>query len=264
MADSDFTHADGDGGSHAPIPKVFHRIWLGGPMPEEFRRYGTTWTDRHPDWTMVEWTEDNLPPLRNQECFDAAISLAEQSDILRFEILWLHGGVYLDTDFECLRPIDELLEGVSAFSAHEFDDADRVATGVMGAVAQHPFIGAVIDALPASIAEHGSSNPPSSTGPAFMTRCVAAWAASGHEELTVFPASMFYPYSWRELHRRFEDFPDAYAVHHWAGSWREPAGSRLQRWARRILMRTAPTRRILYLHARITKGGAPPQAMIDP
>ena len=31
------------------------------------------------------------------------------ADILRLEILYTHGGVYLDTDLECLRSLDDVL-----------------------------------------------------------------------------------------------------------------------------------------------------------
>ncbi len=38
------------------IPKVFHRIWLGGtPLPDEHTRWGETWQTQHPDWQMRLW-----------------------------------------------------------------------------------------------------------------------------------------------------------------------------------------------------------------
>ena len=51
------------------------------------------------------WTEENLPlsPLR-PEVLERLRAPVERADILRLEILYTHGGVYLDTDLECLRP----------------------------------------------------------------------------------------------------------------------------------------------------------------
>ena len=43
---------------------------------------------------------------------DPARNLAERADVLRYEILRRHGGVYVDVDVECLRPLDDLLTGV--------------------------------------------------------------------------------------------------------------------------------------------------------
>ena len=41
--------------------------------------------------------------------------------------------------------------------------------------------------------------------------------------VTIFGAECFYPYLWDEPERRGEPFPHAYAVHHWAESWRGTA-----------------------------------------
>jgi mannosyltransferase OCH1-like enzyme len=45
-----------------------------------------------------------------QAAFDRASNFGEKSDIWRYEILFRLGGVYVDTDFECVRPFDSLLE----------------------------------------------------------------------------------------------------------------------------------------------------------
>lgn len=45
-----------------------------------------------------------------QKAFDAAKNYGEKSDILRYEILFVYGGVYADVDVECLQPFDALAE----------------------------------------------------------------------------------------------------------------------------------------------------------
>jgi mannosyltransferase OCH1-like enzyme len=229
------------------IPRQFHRIWLGGPMPDEFARFGQTWLEQHPGWAMRQWGDDNLPPLRNQVLFDELESFSAKSDVLRFELLWLYGGVYIDTDFECLRSIEPLLEKVQVFASFETDWS--VNGALMGAVPEHPFIEMLLDSLPSSVSEHGSANPVISSGPGFVTRCLEAWKTEGGEPVTLFPASYFYPYLWYERHRRFEQFPDAYAIHRWAESWRGPSGNRFKQRLRIWLMRYWMTRRIFYLNA---------------
>jgi mannosyltransferase OCH1-like enzyme len=225
------------------IPHQFHRIWLGGPMPDEFRRFGDTWLEQHPGWTMRQWGDDNLPPMRNQTLFDAIESASQKSDILRFELLWLYGGVYVDTDFECRQSIEPLLEGVQVFAAREIDS--QVSGAIVGSVPEHPFIGMLIDSLPGSLGEHGRATPAYSTGPGFVSRCLKIWDSEGKEPVTIFPASYFYPYLWYEKQKRFAKFPDAYAVHHWANSWQDPTGSWFTRRAEPWLMRYWITRRFL-------------------
>lgn len=218
-------------------------------MPEEFRAYGESWLKHHPGWTMQLWGDDNLPPMRNRDLFDTAPTYASKSDILRFEVVWQFGGVYLDTDIECVQSIEGLLVGVENFVAHEFSMGPLLCNAVLGSVARSPLFAVLIEGLPASIAEHGHAMPPTSTGPGYLTRTVDAFHAGGGTAPTVFPASYFFPYSWLEPHRRFEKFPNAYGIHHWAHSWGTPSGSRLERLLRRGLMRTSLTRRVLYLEA---------------
>jgi mannosyltransferase OCH1-like enzyme len=55
-----------------------------------------------------------------------------KADIARYEVIYTHGGVYLDTDFKCLRNIEPLLEGADFFSAWE--DDERVANSLFGAM----------------------------------------------------------------------------------------------------------------------------------
>lgn len=199
------------------IPRVIHRIWLGdAPLPAEAVEFGETWARHHPEWELRLWRDADLPPLRHQDLFDRATSLAERADIARYELLLRFGGVYVDTDFECLRPLEPLLDDVTAFLATE--DGRNLSIGIIGAVPGHPFLQAVVAALPASIAERGARPPNQVTGPGLVTAL-----AEGDPELRaglrVFAAELFYPYLYNEPYRRHDAFPDAYAVHHWAASW---------------------------------------------
>jgi FkbM family methyltransferase len=199
------------------IPRVFHRIWLGGPLPEREGRYGETWAEHHPDWELRLWHDGNLPPLVNQEQFDAAGSPAQKADILRYELLLAHGGIYVDTDFECFRSIEPLLAGVRAFCGRE--DANRVTNSILGSVPGHPFFAAVVAALPDSVAWRPGRPPNEQTGPELLSRVLIEREALGREVPTVFGPELFFPYLWTEPHRAGEHFPRAYAAHHWAKSW---------------------------------------------
>src|SRR5204863_264320 len=87
----------------------------------------------------------------------------ERADILRLELLWRYGGVYIDTDFECLKPIDELLEGVEFFTgllkrAGPSKPA-RVNNAIFGAGPGHPLLDRALDELRV----HESGAPGAST-----------------------------------------------------------------------------------------------------
>jgi FkbM family methyltransferase len=199
------------------IPRVIHRVWLNDDaMPAEYEAFGESWARHHPEWEMRLWRPSDLPPLRNQELFDNATSLAQKSDIARYEILLRFGGIYVDTDFECLRPFEDLLDGVGAFIGTE--DGTHLTNALLGAAPGHPLLEALVDGLPASIAARPNGPANQTTGPHFVTRVVEA-DPELRETLRVFPSDVFYPYLYNESYRRDEAFPDSYAVHHWAGSW---------------------------------------------
>ena len=98
------------------IPKVLHFIWLG---PEDFPKGSIAhlkkWHALHPDWKLRLWTDRERPlPLSGmqtrrvedfnfhklEECYDKSENFGEKSLVLRYEVLYQEGGVYLDHDTE--------------------------------------------------------------------------------------------------------------------------------------------------------------------
>jgi inositol phosphorylceramide mannosyltransferase catalytic subunit len=193
----------------APIPRVVHRIWLGGnPLPEDHARYGETWRAHHPEWEHRLWTDEDVPDV---PALARARNVAERADILRYEILRRHGGVYVDTDVECLQPIDPLLAGVSMFAAYEVPG--RACNAVMGGVADHP----ALRRLCAWVGDTaGRGHYPEATATVFLTRVLEPF-----DDVTLFGPERFYPYLWDELPTA-DVAPETYAIHHWAKSWVPP------------------------------------------
>lgn len=200
------------------IPRTFHQLWLGpDPMPAEFQEFRTTWQRLHPGWEHKLWTDATLPPLENQRAFDLARSAAAKSNIARYEIVRRFGGVYIDTDFECKRSLEALLQGVDCFAAWERKGSANNA--IFGAAPDHPFLRELVSSLDQRVRRLPDADPEvTQTGPVFFTEVLGR-----HPEVTVFPARLFYPYQWHERWRRYEEFPDAYAVHHWSLTWRRTA-----------------------------------------
>lgn len=195
------------------IPKVLHRVWLGGnPLPPKVELLGETWRRHHPGWEMRLWDDEQAAGLVPVDALDRCRAPAEASNLVRYAVLHRFGGVYVDTDVECLRPIDDLLSGVSAFAAWEIPH--RIGNAVLGSVAGHPLFEAAAREAPAT-AGH-SIESVEANGPTYLTML-----ASDHRGLTVFDRELFYPFKWDEPHRRGEEFPDAYAIHHWDLSWKD-------------------------------------------
>jgi inositol phosphorylceramide mannosyltransferase catalytic subunit len=188
------------------IPHVFHQIWLGpNPLPQEYAPYQRSWQRHHPGWELRFWTEESLPEaLRRPEAADRLRAPAERADILRLELLWRFGGVYTDTDFECLRSIEPLLEGVEFFIG--LAKPGRVNNALMGAAAGHPILDRALEELRPR-EQHGYDK--AAAGPHFLDVLLA-----GHpNEVSFIEPDVFYPRTPAAAER-------AYAVHHEARSWK--------------------------------------------
>jgi mannosyltransferase OCH1-like enzyme len=193
------------------IPRQIHRVWLGGePLPEEFSWYGETWARLNPGWKLRLWGDRQAARLIPAAVRGRTRSLSELSNLLRYEILRRVGGVYVDTDVECRRSFDPLLDDVDAFGAWEYPY--RIGTAVLGSVPGHPVF--ELAAREARVTVGMGLHSAEGTGPGFLTQIVAE-----QPSLAVFDTELFYPYRWDQPHRRNEPFPNSFAVHHWTLSW---------------------------------------------
>nr|NGX38134.1 Subversion of eukaryotic traffic protein A [Chlamydiota bacterium] len=151
------------------IPKVVHFIWLGPrPFPPESVENVRSWIAHHPDWTVKFWTDrDRLPPCNSMEvckvddfpflflchCYEQSENWGEKSDVLRFEILYQEGGVYVDHDANCLQTFAPLHRGYDFYCGLETPHppfAGRNITsgiGVIGSRSFHPVVGRVIELI---------------------------------------------------------------------------------------------------------------------
>lgn len=199
------------------IPARLHAVWLGGEVPEVLGRFLDSWRRHHPAWEFTLWTSIDELELRNRRFVERPQMWVPErnvgqfvSDVMRYEILERFGGVYVDCDMECRRPIDELLGGVECFAAWEKQDV-WIGNAILGAAPGALFLQRTIEALPFSIERHQGKRPNVSSGPQFLT----SQYAGHHDELTVFPQAWFYPAAWNELELVEEEHPDAWTVHHW-------------------------------------------------
>jgi hypothetical protein len=191
------------------IPRVFHQIWVGpDPLPEEFAAYQKTWLRHNAGWALRLWTEDNLPAdLERREVYEKLRVPAERADILRLEVLWRFGGIYIDTDFECLRPVEPLLDGIDFFVADS--KPGRINNAIIGAVPRHPILRHGLRDLKPRV-YHGYDK--AAAGPAFVDLLVRQYP-----EVKIFEPAVFYPATPAER-------GEAVAVHHMARSWKDSDG----------------------------------------
>lgn len=112
------------------IPKVIHYCWFGkGAMPKFSEKCIESWKKYCPGYKIVCWNEHNFDISQNRyakEAYDAG-KWAFVSDYVRLKVLHDEGGIYLDTDVELIKPLDDLIE---EYGFMGFDDSGKVATGL--------------------------------------------------------------------------------------------------------------------------------------
>lgn len=101
------------------IPKKIHYFWFGGKeMPDKFKENIRTWRHFCPDYDIIRWDESNYDIKKNQYMYEAyqAGRFGFVPDFARLDIIFNYGGIYLDTDVEVCKGLDDLLCDNSFFS----------------------------------------------------------------------------------------------------------------------------------------------------
>jgi hypothetical protein len=138
-----------------------------------------TWREKHPDWSHHVWTEENIDyPLLNQAQFDAMKNCGGKADVLRYEILNRHGGIYVDADMTCLKPLDPSFLEAGLFAAYENERRrpGLIANGMIGCTAGHPVMQKIIERIhrldPGRL---GDADASIVTGPYAFTKVIEAY-----------------------------------------------------------------------------------------
>ena len=205
------------------VPKIFHQFWLDPvrPVPPKFMEYRQTWIDRHPDWKHNLWTASSrLPsPLVCQRAFDFVKPTIIKAELLRYEFIYRFGGVYIDLDFECFRNIEPVIDGMQAFAAWQHDG--MLCNAFMGGATGTASFKRLLDKVANNVLRAGHRRNMGDylgiSGPVFLTEAVA-----GDPGFTCVEKKYMYPYLWTEEFLGAGAYPDAYAAHHWAGTWNKP------------------------------------------
>jgi hypothetical protein len=143
-----------------------------------------------------------------------------KSDLLKWEIVYRFGGVYVDVDFECLQSLDELHHIYDFYTAFQPLDAFFIQLGaaLFAAYPGHPILKDCIETIKDDWHHKGA---PKKSGPVHFSKSFMKVAGKQANKDIAFPAFYFYPLgaTQKELKRDTWIAGGAYAVHHWAKSW---------------------------------------------
>ncbi|MBR5125193.1 MAG: glycosyl transferase [Oscillospiraceae bacterium] len=129
------------------IPKIIHYCWFGGgEIPERDQKCIASWKKYCPDYEIIQWNEDNydvtqIPYMK--AAYDAK-RWGFVPDYIRMDVVHRYGGIYMDTDVELIRPLDELLH-YGAYAGVEAD-SNCINFGLgYGAEPGHPLLRELCD-----------------------------------------------------------------------------------------------------------------------
>lgn len=98
------------------IPNTTHQIWFQGwdRLPEKYHADTERLSILNPNWEHKKWDEKSL----RVECekfspealakFDEFTNMIQKIDFGRYVVLYNYGGISIDCDVECLRPLDKI------------------------------------------------------------------------------------------------------------------------------------------------------------
>ena len=164
----------------------------------------------------------------------------KRADAVRYFILYLYGGVYMDTDFTCLKDLAPLIASnpgeavlgnrhagmnISGRTGQGFSHnisalSFEIPNAFMAVPPAHPFMAFVIGHLRALEA----NSVLRSTGPSMLTAAFRAWNEHGLEQVRLLSRPELYPDcgnsgSAKDIRVCSERYPGAWAATFWSMSW---------------------------------------------
>lgn len=232
------------------IPKVIHQIWVGKKnIPPTCQRISRSWQKNHPDWEYKLWTDADIEsfPWIDKESFLKATNPGMKSDIWRYQILCVYGGIYVDIDFECLKNFSPIHDASRFYSGFMVKDKKvGLANALIGAEKNHPILKKLVE----GIRKKNNSVPPAInprhsisvrmktaqkvidfSGPSFFTKVIQDFLKENPcaDSIHLFPSEYFYPlnaHAFGKIKGKGLKAPstltllkDAYALHYYARSW---------------------------------------------
>jgi len=178
------------------IPKIIHQLWIGTkPAPIKLM---DTWKDKHPNFEYIYWNEEEFikrnMTFKCQDKIDEIEEINGKADIIRWEILYKYGGIFIDADSICIEPFDDEILSKQCFAGWEQEELRKglIATGTMGFPEKHPLVKSAINWIINNEVSQAKANLMAwqSVGPGLLTRM---YNTNKFKDLYIFPSYTFLP-----------------------------------------------------------------------
>ena len=230
------------------IPKIIHQIWSGvnEPLPNHFKILGETWKEHHPSWKYEFWDNTRMNNFilefypQHWNTYNSFIYNVQRWDAIRYLILDKFGGMYVDFDSECLKPLDDLFLGNECCFSMEpkehgivFNKNLYFNNALMASIPEHPFMKKIIEkvfcytpkAYSLSLGEK-IIEILTTTGPLLLVDLYEKELQQ--EKITLIPSKYVSPYTDKEIKlimqgdesKQLETkLNEAYSIHYFFNGW---------------------------------------------
>ena len=209
------------------IPKVIHYCWFGGAEKSALiKKCIKSWKRKCPDYQIIEWNESNFDCSCNEYCQMAYQEKrwAFLSDYARLKILYDHGGIYMDTDVELLKPLDSFLDAKCFMG---FQHENYISNGLItGAEKGHWFIREHMEIYEQMQFKGGKRNGKFMICQEYTTSLLKEkglsipYKGDGIQhirDIVLYPPDYFCPYDIRT--NQMIKTRNTVAIHHFSSSW---------------------------------------------
>ena len=202
--------------------KKIHYCWFGGkPLNKLGERCLASWKKYCPEYEIIEWNESNFDIhccKYVEEAYNAK-KWAFVSDYCRFWVLYNFGGIYMDTDVEVIKPLNDLPDNFVGF-----ESKSAVASGLIrGALTNDRLCKLMIDSYNKDkfLLDNGEFNLKTVCARETEILCKYGLVLNGEKqtilETTVFPTDYFCPKDFET--KEINITQNTLTIHHYDSSW---------------------------------------------
>lgn len=234
------------------IPMIIHQIWSGidKPLPQISQVLGNTWKRDYPEWKYILWDNTSMNQLiendypQYKSIYKSFEYNIQRWDAIRYLILYKFGGMYVDFDYESIKPLEPIVKDQTCCFAEE-PEAHKLGiplvaekyfnNAMMISIPNHPFMKKIIDSVftlnDDNLSANSSDYVLQTTGPWKLIKLYKTLDDIEKKQIFIIPSKYVSPFNVSQS-RRFllnkersneleSCLSEAYAVHYFFGYWRK-------------------------------------------
>ncbi|TFK75806.1 hypothetical protein BDN72DRAFT_831245 [Pluteus cervinus] len=201
------------------IPRIIHQTWKSDILPPRWKDISQACRDMMPDYyEYMLWTDASSRDFIAAhypwflDTYDDYDYVIQRADAIRYFVLHHFGGVYIDLDIGCRKPMDPLL-------VHHLILPKTIPVGVsndlMFSEPRHPLLEQAIHNL-ITFDHSWFLNYPTvmfSTGPMFLSIQYGLYSSHPGSNVRILPKSLY------GKNAKPEDAPNSFFAHYYGSSW---------------------------------------------